>query len=54
MVAQLDDRRVLKGGTNDYPARGFFLMDADRVDLKRFAMRLRPRRCFDRLVAMSH
>jgi hypothetical protein len=43
IIAHLDDRRVLKGGTNDYPARGFFLMDGDRVDLKRFAARLRPR-----------
>lgn len=41
MVSQIDDRRVLAGGTNDYPARGFFLMDEDRVDLKRFADRLR-------------
>jgi hypothetical protein len=29
-------------GTNDHPARGFYLMDEDRVDLKRFADRLRP------------
>jgi hypothetical protein len=41
MVSQIDGRRVLAGGTNDYPARGFFLMDEDRVDLKRFADRLR-------------
>jgi len=41
MVSQIDERRVLAGGTNDYPARGFFLMDEDRVDLKRFADRLR-------------
>jgi hypothetical protein len=43
MISQLDERRVLKGVTDDYPARGFLLMDADRVDLKRFAARLRPR-----------
>lgn len=42
MVAQIDDRRVLKGGTGDYPARGFLLLDTDRVDLKRFADRLTP------------
>jgi hypothetical protein len=41
MLTQLDDRRVLKGGTNEYPARGFFLIDGDRVDLHRFAARLR-------------
>lgn len=41
LVSQIDDRRVLKGGTNDHPARGFFLMDGDRVDLHRFASRLR-------------
>lgn len=41
MVSQIDERRVLAGGTNDYPVRGFFLMDEDRVDLKRFADRLR-------------
>jgi hypothetical protein len=40
IIARLDDRRVL---TNDYPARGFFLLDEDRVDLKRFAARLSPR-----------
>ena len=43
MIAQIDDRRVLKGGTNAYPARGFLLLDEDRVDLKRFAARVRPR-----------
>jgi hypothetical protein len=42
MIAHVDDRRVLKGGSNDYPARGFVLVDEDRVDLKRFASRLRP------------
>jgi hypothetical protein len=41
MISQIDERRVLAGGTNDYPARGFFLTDEDRVDLKRFADRLR-------------
>ncbi|UPJ57014.1 hypothetical protein [Bradyrhizobium sp. 192] len=41
MISQINERRVLGGGTNDYPARGFFLMDEDRVDLKRFADRLR-------------
>jgi hypothetical protein len=42
VIAQLDDRRVLKGEADAYPARGFFLMDEDRVDLKRFAAPLRP------------
>jgi hypothetical protein len=41
MVSQLDDRRVLKGGTNEYAARGFYLIDSDKVDLHRFAARLR-------------
>jgi hypothetical protein len=41
LVSQLDECRVLKGGTNDYPARGFFLIDGDRVELTRFAARLR-------------
>jgi hypothetical protein len=41
MISQIDGRRVLSGGTNDYPARGFFLRDEDKVDLKRFAARLR-------------
>jgi hypothetical protein len=41
MIAQIDDRRVLRGGINDYPARGFALLDEDRVDLKRFADRMR-------------
>jgi len=41
MLSQIDDRRVLKGGTDEYPARGFFLTDGDRVDLSRFAARLR-------------
>jgi hypothetical protein len=41
MISQVDDRRVLKGGTDEYPARGFFLMDGDRVDLHRFVERLR-------------
>ena len=41
MVSQLDDRRVLKGGPDDYAARGFVLIDSDRVDLHRFAGRLR-------------
>ncbi|MBR0808494.1 hypothetical protein JQ636_33610 [Bradyrhizobium japonicum] len=41
MISQINERRVLGGGANDYPARGFYLMDEDRVDLKRFADRLR-------------
>jgi hypothetical protein len=41
MLSQIDDGRVLKGGTNDYVARGFFLTDGDRVDLHRFAARMR-------------
>jgi hypothetical protein len=39
MVSQIDDRRVLKGGTDGYPARGFLMIDADRVALHRFAGR---------------
>jgi len=30
-----------KGGTDEYAAGGFFLVDSDRVDLHRFAARLR-------------
>ena len=41
MVTQIDDRRVLSSGTDDYPARGILLIDEDKVDLKRFAARLR-------------
>lgn len=41
LISQIDDRRVLKGGTNEYPARGFYLTDMDRVELHRFASRLR-------------
>ena len=41
MLSQIDDRRVLKGGTDEYAAGGFFLVDSDRVDLHRFAARLR-------------
>jgi hypothetical protein len=41
LISQIDERRILAGGANDYPARGFFLMDEDRVALKRFADRLR-------------
>ena len=41
MISQIDERRVVGGGASDYPARHFFLMDEDRVDLKRFADRLR-------------
>ncbi len=40
MVSQIDDRRVLKGGTDDYGARGFLMIDSDRVALHRFAARL--------------
>jgi hypothetical protein len=36
-----DDRRILNGGTDDYVARGFSLIDGDKVDLHRFAARLR-------------
>jgi hypothetical protein len=35
------DRRVLQGGTHDYAARGFLMIDSDRVALQRFAARLR-------------
>ncbi len=41
MVSQIDDRRVLQGGTDDYPARGFLMIDSDLVALHRFAARLR-------------
>jgi hypothetical protein len=41
MVSQIDDQRVLQGGTDDYPARGFLMTDSDRVALHRFAGRLR-------------
>jgi hypothetical protein len=30
MVSQIDDQRVLQGGTDDYPARGFLMTDSDR------------------------
>jgi hypothetical protein len=40
LVSQVDDRRVLPGGTVDYPARGFLMTDSDRVALQRFAARL--------------
>ncbi len=41
LVSQIDDRRVLHGGTEDYPSRGFLMTDGDRVALQRFAARLR-------------
>jgi hypothetical protein len=41
MLTQLDDGRVLRGGPQDYPARAFMLIDSDRVDMHRFAARLR-------------
>ena len=41
MLSQVEDRHVLKGGTSEYPARGFHLTDGDRVALSRFAARLR-------------
>ena len=41
VVAQINEERVLHGGSDTYPARGFALLDEDRVDLKRFADRLR-------------
>lgn len=39
--SEIEERRVLKGGTNEYPARGFLLVDHDRAVLHRFASRLR-------------
>lgn len=42
LISQIEERRVLKGGTNEYPARGFYLNDQDRVELHRFASRMRP------------
>ncbi len=41
MVSQIEDQRVLKGGSDDYPTRGFLMSDSDRVALRRFASRLR-------------
>jgi hypothetical protein len=41
LVSQIDDRRVLKGGADEYAARGFLMIDSDRVALHRFAARLR-------------
>lgn len=41
IITQIDDQRVLYGGTNDYPARGFFLASEDRVALTRFVNHLR-------------
>jgi len=41
LVSQIDDRRVLQGGADDYPARDFLMTDSDRVALQRFAARLR-------------
>jgi hypothetical protein len=41
MISQIDDRGVLRSGVDDYAARGFLLLDSDRVDLRRFAARLR-------------
>jgi hypothetical protein len=41
LLSQIDERRVSKGGSNEYPAYAFFLIDGDRVDLHRFAARLR-------------
>lgn len=40
MLSRIDDRRISKGAMN-YPATAFLLMDSDRVELKRFADRLR-------------
>jgi hypothetical protein len=41
ILTQIDDQRVSKTNVPDYPAYGFFLMDSDRVDLHRFASRMR-------------
>lgn len=41
MISQIDDGRVLKGGSDDHPARGFLMTDGERVTLHRFAARLR-------------
>ena len=41
MISQIDDGRVLRGGSDDHPARGFLLTDGNRVTLHRFAARLR-------------
>jgi hypothetical protein len=41
VISQINDGRVLQGGSDDYPARGFLLTDGDRVALHRFAARLR-------------
>jgi hypothetical protein len=41
LISQIDDERISKSIVPDYPAYGFFLMDSDRVDLHRFASRMR-------------
>jgi hypothetical protein len=41
LLSQIDEQRVSKSGTREYPAHAFFLMESDRVDLHRFASRLR-------------
>lgn len=41
LLTQIDDQRVSKTNVPDYPAYGFLLMDSDRVDLHRFASRMR-------------
>jgi hypothetical protein len=40
MISLIDDKRILRGGVSDYPARGFLLVDEDKVELKRFVTRL--------------
>jgi hypothetical protein len=41
MISQIDEQRVLFGGTNDYPARGFSPINEDKVALRRFINQLR-------------
>lgn len=41
ILTQIDDQRVSKTNVPDYPAYGFVMMDSDRVDLHRFASRMR-------------
>jgi hypothetical protein len=42
LIAQIDEEHVFEGGTDQFPARGFYLTDEDRVLLKRFSKRIRP------------
>jgi hypothetical protein len=41
MLSHIDNERVAGRGVPDYPAGAFFMSDRERVDLKRFAARLR-------------